>query len=187
MDFHKWALENYEEFHKQQGELLEKHKQQSSHEMESKKQELAHEKDQVNRSLQHLQLDKEHLGKDRKDLDERINSKLEVFQIRKKELSLKQIELELEIEQLEKRLKELRSEKEKVVCFIKDEDEKMMAVRKEFESVETKLNDAWSKIKNEEEVLEKKLVGDCTTEIDYHHYKDTLSKQPFFIGRHFNQ
>ena len=159
MEFHKWALGKYEELQKQQGELLGKHKQQCSNEMESRKQELAHEKDQVSRSLQHLQLDREHLGKDRRDLDDRINSKLEPFQIRKKELSLKQDELEAEIEQLQKRLKELHSEKNKVECSIKDEDDKMMAVRQEFESLENKLNDGLSEVKYEEEKLSKKLVG----------------------------
>ena len=83
MEFRKWALGKYEELQKQQGELLGKHKQ-CSNEMESRKQELAHEKDQISRSLQHLQLDREHLGKDRRDLDDRINSKRELFQIRKR-------------------------------------------------------------------------------------------------------
>ncbi|CAB4015105.1 Hypothetical predicted protein [Paramuricea clavata] len=157
LEFHKWSLTKYQDLQKQQNDLLERHKRQYSNEINDKKQELAYEKDKINRSLQHLQLDKEHLEKDRTDLDERINSKLEVFQNRKKELISKQFDLETEIEQLEKRLKELRSEKKEVECFIQDEDDKMATVRKDFESLEMKLNERWGEVKGEEEILKGNL------------------------------
>ena len=158
LEFHEWALTKYQDLQKQQNDLLERHKRQCSNEINDKKQELTYEKDKINRSLQHLQLDKEHLEKDRTDLDERINSKLKVFQNRKKELISKQFDLETEIEQLEKRLKELRSEKKEVECFIQDEDDKMATVRKDFESLETKLNERWGEVKGEEEILKGNLV-----------------------------
>ena len=129
--------------------------------MNEKKEELGHERDKIQRTLQHLELDKEHLEKDKADLDGKVNSKLVVFQNRKEELCSKQFELEDEIERLEKRLKELRNEKTKVESSIREEDDKILAVRKEFENLETEMNERWSEVKDKEEMLNRKLVGMC--------------------------
>jgi chromosome segregation ATPase len=160
-EFHQWSLTKYEDLEKQQNGLLAKHKQQCSNEINNKKQELAHHKNQINRSLQHLQLDKEHLIKDRTDLDDEIDSKLEVFQNRKKELVSEQVEIDEKIEILKKQLKRLQKEKKEVEFSIQDQDDKMAAVRKEFESMGKKLNERCDEIKSEEQLLNSKLVGPC--------------------------
>ena len=163
-EFHQWSLTKYEDLQKQQNSLLEKHKQQRSHEIYNKKQELAHDKNKINRSLQHLQLDKEHVVKDKMDLDERIDSKLEVFQSKKKELVSKQEEIEGKIIALEKQLKGLRSERKEVDLSIQDQDDNMATVRKEFESVEKKLNERYDEVETKEELLNDKLAQICAKE-----------------------
>ena len=157
--FHQWALTKYRDLEQEQGKMLTQHRDKCTKEIDTKKQLLKCQKDEINRSLEHLQLDKEHNEKDRHELNSQIDAKLQVLLKKKKELVGKKGCLQQKIEELERRLNELKTESEGVESAIRIEEEKMKEARKEFEPLETKVKDKSHKIRNEEETLKVQMVS----------------------------
>lgn len=156
--FHEWALSKYQDLESEQNKLLTKHREKCAKQLDTKEQDLKSQKDEVTRTLQHLKLDKEHMETDRTQLDKKINTKLKIFQDKKDELAANQRCLEGEIEELEQRLQELRSESKQIGFALQKEEDKMDEARKEFEPLETKLKKENDQIRSKEEMLKAKLV-----------------------------